>query len=303
MLMDKGFKSGFASIVGRPNVGKSTLLNSLLGEKIAIITNKPQTTRNIIRGIKTAEDFQIIFVDTPGHHKAKDKLSENMVKMSERSVKDGDVVLFVTAPAEKHDVHPADLDMLEILSARKSTKFLLINKVDTINKDRALAITRAYNEICYFNETFPVSALKGDNLPALLESIVKYFPEGPKYFPDGIMTDSSDAFLVGEMIREKALYLLQEEIPHGIAVEITALKRREDKDIIDIEATIYCEKNSHKGIIIGKQGAMLKDIGTRARRDIQRLYDEKINLQLWVKIKENWRDSDYYMRNLGFKAD
>jgi len=301
--MSKNFKSGFASIVGRPNVGKSTLLNSLLGEKIAIITNKPQTTRNIIRGIMTTDEFQVIFVDTPGHHRAKDKLSENMVKMSERSVKDGDVVLFVTAPAEKHDIHPADMDMLEILSKRNSTKFLLINKIDTISKDRVLAITKAYNDVCAFDETFPVSALKGDNLLALRECIVRYFPNGPRYFPEGIMTDSSDAFLVGEMIREKALYLLQEEIPHGIAVEIGSLKKREDKDIIDIEATIYCEKNSHKGIIIGKQGAMLKDIGTRARRDIQRLYDEKINLQLWVKIKENWRDSDFFMRNLGFKAD
>jgi len=301
--MDKNFKSGFASIVGRPNVGKSTLLNSLLGEKIAIITNKPQTTRNIIRGIMTTQECQIVFVDTPGHHKSKDKLSENMVKMSERSVKDGDVVLFVTAPAERHDIHPADTDILEVLANRKSTKFLLINKIDTITKDRVLAITKAYNDICTFDETFPISALKGDNLLALKESIFKYLPNGPKYFPDDIMTDASDAFLVGEMIREKALYLLQEEIPHGIAVEIGSLKKREDKDIIDIEATIFCEKNSHKGIIIGKQGAMLKDIGTRARRDIQRLYDEKINLQLWVKIKENWRDSDYFMRNLGFKAD
>jgi GTP-binding protein Era len=301
--MKNNFKSGFASIVGRPNVGKSTLLNSLLGEKIAIITNKPQTTRNIIKGIMTTDESQIIFVDTPGHHRAKDKLSENMVKMSERSVKDGDVVLFVTAPAERHDIHPADLVLLEILSKRRSAKFLVINKIDTVTKDRVYAITKAYNDACAFEETFPVSALKGDNLLALRESIFKYLPTGPKYFPDGIMTDSSDVFLVGEMIREKALYLLQEEIPHGIAVEITTLKKRETGEIIDIEATIYCEKNSHKGIIIGKQGAMLKDIGTRARRDIQRLYDEKINLQLWVKIKENWRDSDYYMRNLGFKTE
>ncbi|MCL2619589.1 MAG: GTPase Era [Defluviitaleaceae bacterium] len=301
--MGNDYKSGFAAIVGRPNVGKSTLLNSLLGEKVAIITNKPQTTRNIVRGIITTDEAQIIFVDTPGMHIAKDKLSENMVKMAENSVKNGDVVLFMTAPAEKSDIHPADVDILANLAKTSGKKFLLINKIDTVDKGRLLPIMEAYNNACPFDETFPISALKGENLLDLRETIVKYLPTGPKFFPDDVMTDAPDKFIISEMIREKALYMLQEEIPHGIAVEITQLKVRADKPIIDIEATIYCEKNSHKGIIIGKNGAMLKEIGTRSRKDIQRLYEEKINLQLWVKIKENWRDSDFFMRNFGFQTD
>jgi len=301
--MESNFKSGFVAIVGRPNVGKSTLLNSLMGEKIAIITNKPQTTRNIVRGIITTNDTQIIFIDTPGMHRAKDKLSENMVKMAENSIRDADVVLFITSPTEKGNVHPGDADILAHLATSKTTKFLVINKIDTIDKGLILPITAAYNDICAFDESLPISAMKGENLLDLRETIEKYLPTGPKFFPDGMMTDASDAFIIAEMIREKALYMLSEEIPHGIAVEITSLKKRDDADIIDIEATIYCEKNSHKGIIIGKGGAMLKEIGTRARRDIQRLYAEKINLKTWVKIKENWRDSDFFMRNFGFKQD
>jgi len=299
----ENFKSGFVAIVGRPNVGKSTLLNSLMGEKIAIITNKPQTTRNIVRGIITTDDTQIVFIDTPGMHKAKDKLSENMVKMAENSIKDADIILFITSPTEKGNIHHGDADILAQLAAAKTKKFLVINKIDTIDKGLILPITKAYNEICPFDETLPISAMKGENLLNLRETIEKYLPKGPKYFPDGMMTDAPDAFVVAEMIREKALYMLQEEIPHGIAVEINSLKKREGKDIIDIDATIYCEKNSHKGMIIGKNGAMLKEIGIRARQDIQRLYAEKINLKTWVKIKENWRDSDFFMRNFGFKQD
>ncbi|MCL2854228.1 MAG: GTPase Era [Defluviitaleaceae bacterium] len=301
--MEKTYKSGFAAIVGRPNVGKSTLLNSLLGEKVAIITNKPQTTRNMVRGIITTDEAQIVFVDTPGMHIAKDKLSENMVKMAENSIKNGDVVLFMTAPAEKSDIHPADVEILKGLAKVSAAKFLLINKVDLVDKGRLLPIMEAYNNACPFDETIPISALKGENLLNLRETIVKYLPAGPKFFPDDMMTDAPDKFIISEMIREKALYLLQEEIPHGIAVEITQLKKREGKEIVDIEATIYCEKNSHKGIIIGKGGAMLKEIGIRSRKDIQRIYEEKVNLQMWVKIKENWRDSDFFMRNFGFKAD
>ena len=301
--MNNEFKSGFAAIVGRPNVGKSTLLNSIMGEKLAIITNKPQTTRNIVRGIMTTADAQVVFVDTPGMHKAKDKLSENMVKMAENSVRDGDVILFVTAPAEKHDIHPGDVEILQNLSKIKSKKFLVINKIDTIDKGRILPITQAYNDECAFDATFPISALKGENLQLLKENIVAELPNGPQMFPSDMSTDVPDAFIIGELIREKALYMLQEEIPHGIAVEVESLKKREDKEIIDIQATIYCEKKSHKGMIIGKQGAMLKEIGTRSRRDIQRMYEEKINLQLWVKIKENWRDSDFFMRNFGFKTE
>ncbi|MCL2170223.1 MAG: GTPase Era [Defluviitaleaceae bacterium] len=301
--MENTFKSGFAAIVGRPNVGKSTLLNSLMGEKLAIITNKPQTTRNVVRGIMTTPEAQVIFVDTPGIHKPKDKLSQNMVKMAENAIGGGDVVLFMTAPAEKSDIHPADVDILASLSKSKQKMFLVINKIDTIDKGRILPITEAYNATCPFLETFPISALKGENLLLLRESIIKHLPRGPRLFPEDMTTDMPDEFVIAELIREKALYMLQQELPHGIAVEITSMKKRTDKEMIDIEATIYCEKNSHKGMVIGKQGAMLKDIGSRSRRDIQRMYEEKVNLQLWVKIKENWRDSDFFMRNFGFKTE
>jgi len=297
--MTNDFKSGFAAIVGRPNVGKSTLLNSFLGEKVAIITNKPQTTRNNIRGILTGSDSQIVFVDTPGIHKPKHKLGKNMVKLAESSMADGDVILFVIAPT----IHSADKEIAKRLSQSKGVKFLVINKIDTIDKGEILPIVDAYKELCDFAEIIPISAIKGENLLTLKENIIKYLPNGPRYFPEGMVTDAADAFIVSEMIREKALYLLQEEIPHGIAVEILSLTKREDKPIIDIQANIYCEKSSHKGMIIGKGGAMLKDIATRARMDIERIYDEKINLQLWVKVKENWRDSDFLMRSFGFRDD
>jgi len=293
------FKSGFAAIVGRPNVGKSTLLNSFLGEKVAIITNKPQTTRNNIRGVLTSADSQIVFVDTPGIHTPKHKLGKNMVKMAENTMAGGDVILFVIAPA----ITGFDKEIAGRLAGIKATKFLVINKIDTIQKSEILPIVDVYKELCDFAEIIPVSAMKGENLGTLKDNILRYLPVGPRYFPEGTVTDASDAFIVSEMIREKALYLLQEEIPHGVAVEIMSLTRREDKPIIDIEATMYCEKASHKGIIIGKGGAMLKDIATRARLDIERIYDEKINLQLWVKVKENWRDSDFFMRTLGFKEE
>jgi len=299
MTKTNDYKSGFAAIVGRPNVGKSTLLNSFLGEKVAIITNKPQTTRNNIRGILTSNEHQIVFVDTPGIHTPKHKLGKNMVKMAENTMADGDVILFVIAPK----ITNFDKEIAQRLASSKAVKFLVINKIDTIDKGEILPIVDAYKELCDFAEIIPVSAMKGENLGTLKDNIIKYLPEGPRYFPEGMVTDAADSFIVSEMIREKALYLLQEEIPHGMAVEILSLSRREDKPIIDIQANIYCEKSSHKGIIIGKNGAMLKDIATRARRDIERIYDEKINLQLWVKVKEKWRDSDFFMRTLGFKEE
>ena len=297
--MTNDFRSGFVAIVGRPNVGKSTLLNSFLGEKVAIITNKPQTTRNNIRGILTRSDFQIVFVDTPGIHTPKHKLGKNMVKLAENSMADGDVVLFVIAPT----ITNFDKSIAERLAKSKAVKFLVINKIDTIDKGEILPIVEAYKELCDFAEIIPVSAMKGENLGTLKDNIIKYLPVGPRYFPEGMVTDAADSFIVAEMIREKALYLLQEEIPHGMAVEILSLARREDRPIIDIQANIYCEKSSHKGIIIGKNGAMLKNIATRARLDIERIYDEKINLQLWVKVKERWRDSDFFIRSLGFREE
>ena len=294
------FKSGFVSIIGIPNVGKSTILNSMLGEKVAIITNKPQTTRNIIKGISTNKDVQIIFVDTPGIQNGKSKLGQSMLKMSESSIIDVDVVLFVVSAGKAFE---DNVKILERLKGSDTPVFLVINKIDTVDKTSLLSIIEAYSKEFEFAEVVPISALKGDNLLALKDGIIKYLPEGPQYFPADTTTDQSDKFLIAEMIREKALYVLEEEIPHGIAVEITVLKNREDKPIIDIDATIFCEKKSHKGIIIGKGGEMLKEIGTKARLDIQRLYDEKINLQLWVKVKENWRDSDFYIKNFGLKAD
>ena len=302
--MENDFKSGFVAIVGRPNVGKSTLLNSFLGEKVAIITNKPQTTRNTIRGIITSESCQVIFIDTPGIHNFKNKLGENMVKLAESSAASGDIILFVTdPPAGKKLVHNMDKEIIERMPKSGIKKFLVINKIDTIQKGEILPLVDAYQGLCDFDEIIPISAIKGENLDDLRESIIKYLPKGPKYFPEGMVTDASDAFLISEMIREKALYLLQEEIPHGIAIEILSLKTRKDKPIIDIEANIYCEKASHKGMIIGKKGAMLKEIATRARLDIQRIYEDKINLQLWVKVKERWRDSDFYIKNLGFREE
>jgi len=299
--MTDSFKSGFVAIVGRPNVGKSTLMNSFLGEKVAIITNKPQTTRNNIRGILNLPDAQIVFVDTPGLHAPKHKLGKNMVRLAESSMSDGDVILFVIAPF----VHRADVEITQNLSKNNpnAAKFLVINKIDTVTKPEILPIVDAYKDVCAFDEIIPISAMKGENLTDLRDSILKYLPHGPRYFPENMKTDASDAFIVAEMIREKALYLLQEEIPHGIAVEILSLSTREGKPIIDIQANLYCEKASHKGMIIGKQGIMLKDIATRARLDIERIYDEKINLQLWVKVKEKWRDSDYFVKNFGFREE
>ena len=303
--LNSNFKSGFVAIVGRPNVGKSTLLNSLLGEKVAIITNKPQTTRNNIRGILNGPDNQIVFIDTPGIHASKTKLGENMVKSAESTVSGADIVLFLTSPPNpgtSRIIRPLDAEIAARLS-KASKKFLVINKIDTVQKAEILPIVDAYKGLADFAEIIPISALKGENLADLRDSIIKYLPTGPRYFPEGMVTDASDAFLVAEMIREKALYLLQEEIPHGIAVEILSLKLREDKPIIDIQANIYCEKPSHKGMVIGKQGAMLKNIATRARMDIERIYEEKINLQIWVKVKENWRDSDFFIKSFGLKGE
>ncbi|MCL2396904.1 MAG: GTPase Era [Defluviitaleaceae bacterium] len=303
--MNNDFRSGFVTIMGRPNVGKSTLLNSFLGEKVAIITSKPQTTRNNIRGIISNSESQIVFVDTPGIHAAKTKLGENMVKLAENSVADADIILLVTAARDGGYIHKMDMEIVSKLSksGTSAKKILVINKIDTIDRGEILPMMDAYKELCNFDEIVPISALKGDNLMVLREAITKYLPIGPRYFPEGMVTDASDAFLVAEMIREKALYLLQEEIPHGINVEIMSMKVRPDKPILDIEANIYCDKASHKGMIIGKQGAMLKQIATRARQDIERIYEEKINLQIWVKIKENWRDSDYFIKNFGFRNE
>ena len=298
--MNKKFHSGFVSLIGRPNVGKSTLMNLLIGEKISIISSKPQTTRNKIQTILTTDTMQVIFVDTPGIHKSKSKLGDYMVKSAETSLNDVDIVLYLIEPYEK--IKDSDKAILERLKKVETPVFLVINKIDTIDKPELLKVIENYSKEYNFAEIIPLSALKGKNQETLLENIEKYLPEGPKYFPEDMITDQPEKQIVSEIIREKALYLLQDEIPHGIAVEITSMKHRKDKDIMDIEATIYCERDSHKGIIIGKQGSMLKKIGSNARRDIQRFLSSQINLQIWIKVKKDWRDSDFLLIKFGYDS-
>lgn len=292
------FYSGFVSIIGRPNVGKSTLLNNLTGEKIAIVSNKPQTTRNKIQTIVTKDNYQIIFIDTPGIHKAKSKLGDYMVKSAENALNEVELILFLIEPDEK--AGPLDKLIIEKLNRVQTPVFLVINKIDTIEKTKLLSVIDYYKSLYNFAEIIPISAMKGENTDTLLESIRKRIPEGPKYFPEDTITDQPEKQICAEIIREKLLHLLDEEIPHGIAVEIMSMKKRKDKDMVDIEATIYCEKESHKGIIIGKQGALLKKVGTRSRNDIERLLGSPVNLQLWVKVKKDWRDSDFLLKNFGY---
>lgn len=298
--MNNKFHSGFVSLIGRPNVGKSTLMNLIIGEKIAIMSGKPQTTRNRIQAILTTENSQIIFIDTPGIHKPKSKLGNYMVKSAESTFSDADIILYLIEPYEK--IKDSDAAIIEKLKKTGSPVFLLINKVDTVEKPELLKVMDNYSRQYAFAEIIPVSALKGTNKDTLLKTIESYLPEGPRFFPDDMITDQPERQITAELIREKALYLLQEEIPHGIAVEITSMKQRENTALVDIEATIYCERDSHKGIIIGKHGAMLKKIGSNARRDIERLLGSPVNLQLWVKVKKDWRDSDMLLKNFGYDA-
>ena len=296
--MQKKFQSGFVSLVGRPNVGKSTLMNHFIGEKIAIISNKPQTTRNKITSILTKEHFQCVFIDTPGIHKPKHKLGEYMVKSAENALNEVDVVLMLIEPTER--VLEMDKYVIERLKNVKTPVVLVINKIDTIEKQKLLKVIDQYRQIYDFAEVVPIYAIKGQNTESLLHVIEKYLPEGPQYFPEDMVTDQPERQIVAEIIREKALHLLEDEIPHGIAVEITSMKKRPNKNLVDVEATIYCEKESHKGIIIGKQGSMLKKIGSRARIDAERLLGSPIYLQLWVKVKKDWRDSDFLLKNFGY---
>lgn len=299
--MAKKFYSGFVSLVGRPNVGKSTLMNGLIGEKIAIISNKPQTTRNRVQSILTKDDFQIVFIDTPGIHKPRHKLGEFMVKSAETTLNEVDAVLMLIEPADR--VLEADRLIIEKFSKIKSPVILVINKVDSTDKERVFKVIDNYRKLYDFAEIVPISALEGTNTDELLEVIKKYLPEGPQYFPSDMITDQPERQIAAEIIREKALRLLQEEIPHGIAVEIMEMKKRPEGNMVDVRATIYCEKDSHKGIIIGKHGAMLKKIGTNAREDIQKLLGSPIYLDLWVKVKKDWRDNDFLLKNFGYEFE
>lgn len=296
--MKNNFRSGFISLIGRPNVGKSTLMNNLIGEKIAIISSKPQTTRNKIQSILTEKDFQAIFIDTPGIHKPKSKLGNYMVKSAETTLNEVDIVLYLIEPFEK--IKESDLSIIKRLENVKTPVFLIINKIDTVSPEEILGVIDSYKSIYNFAEIIPISALKGKNRDELLKCIKKYLPEGPQFFPSDMITDQPERQIVSEIIREKSLKLLQDEIPHGIAVEVSSMKNRKDKDIIDIQATIYCERDSHKGIIIGKQGSMLKKIGSNARYEIERLLGSPINLQIWIKVKKDWRDSDFLLKNFGY---
>ncbi|MBR9938526.1 GTPase Era [Oscillospiraceae bacterium Marseille-Q3528] len=296
--MNEQYKSGFVTLIGRPNVGKSTLMNHLIGQKIAITSNKPQTTRNRIQTVYTCEKGQIVFVDTPGIHKAKNKLGEYMVNVAERTVNEVDAVLWLVEPTTF--IGAGEQHIAKQLSTVKTPVILVINKVDTVKKEEILAFIDAYRKILDFAEIVPVSALKGTNTDKLLDVIFKYLPYGPQFYDEDTVTDQPQRQIVSELIREKALRCLDEEIPHGIAVSIDQMKFRKGGKMADISATIVCEKESHKGIIIGKQGAMLKKIGSAARYEIEQMLECKVNLQLWVKVKKDWRESDFLIKNFGY---
>ena len=298
-MADK-FYSGFVSLVGRPNVGKSTLMNRLIGEKIAIISNKPQTTRNRVQSILTKDDFQIVFIDTPGIHRPRHKLGEYMVKSAETTLNEVDAVLMLIEPSDK--ILEADRLIIEKFAKVKSPVILVINKIDTVDRERVFKVIDEYSKLYDFAEIVPISAFEGTNTDELLSVIRKYLPEGPQYFPSDMVTDQPERQIASEIIREKALRLLEDEIPHGIAVEITEMKKRKEGNLVDVRATIFCEKDSHKGIIIGKHGDMLKKIGTKARGDIERLLGSPIYLELWVKVKKDWRDSDFLLKNFGYDS-
>ena len=292
------FKSGFVSIVGRPNVGKSTLMNNVVGEKIAIMSDKPQTTRNTIQAVYTDEEAQVVFLDTPGIHKPKNKLGEFMVKSATDAFKNVDLVLFVVDESKK--IGPGDRKIIDDLKDIKTPVVLVLNKIDQLNEEELFDLMKMYNAEGVFEQIVPISALKGRNINELLKVIKSHLEEGPQYFPDYMITDQPERVLVSEVIREKVLHYIHDEVPHGVAVEIERMKSRKDKEIVDISAVIYCERDSHKGIIIGKNGRKLKGIGKSARADIELLLGSQANLQLWVKVKENWRNLQNYVSNFGY---
>ena len=294
-----GFKSGFVAIVGRPNVGKSTLMNRIIGEKIAITSPKPQTTRKRIQTVFTDDRGQIIFLDTPGVHKAKNKLGDFMVETALDTIGDADMVLWLVEPVTF--IGKGEQKIAEKLSSYKGKKILVMNKVDTIRKDELLLCMDAYKDILEFDEIVPLSAKTGDNVSELVDVMFEHLPEGPAYYDEDTLTDQPVKEIVAEMIREKALKLLSDEIPHGIAVVIESMKKRGNRELWDIEATVVCEKDSHKGMIIGKGGAMLKKIGTAARPDMEKLLDCKVNLKIWVKVRKDWRDNDLQLKSFGYK--
>lgn len=297
--MNENFKSGFAAIIGRPNVGKSTLMNHLIGQKIAITSKKPQTTRNRIQTVYTCKEGQIVFLDTPGIHKAKNKLGEYMVQVAERTLKDVDVILWLVEPTTY--IGAGEQHIAQVLGGLHIPVILIINKVDTVDKEEIIKAIDTYRKFYDFDEIIPISALRGINTEDITKCIFKYLPYGPMFYDEDTITDQPQRQIAAEIIREKALHALNAEIPHGIAVAIDRMQpRKNTKDLVDIDATIICEKDSHKGIIIGKQGAMLKKIGSNARFELERMLEAKVNLKLWVKVKKDWRDSDFLIKNFGY---
>ncbi|MGN7178398.1 GTPase Era [Paenibacillus sp. FSL R5-0490] len=297
----QGHKSGFISIIGRPNVGKSTFLNRVIGQKIAIMSDKPQTTRNKVQGVLTTNDAQFIFIDTPGIHKPKHKLGDFMMKVAQNTLKEVDVILFMVNAQEGFG--RGEEFILEKFQSVRTPIFLVINKIDQVHPDELLKIIESYKEKYDFSEIIPISALEGNNVETLLGQIKKYIPEGPQFYPADQVTDHPERFIVSELIREKALHLTREEIPHSLAVTIDKMERREDKDVIHVMATIIVERDSQKGIVIGKQGKMLKEIGKRARVDIENLLGSQVFLELWVKVQKDWRNKMSQLRDFGFRED
>jgi GTP-binding protein Era len=295
-MMKETHKSGFAALIGRPNVGKSTLMNCLIGQKIAITSKKPQTTRNRIQTVYTSDAGQIVFVDTPGIHKAKNKLGDYMVNVAEHSLREVDVILWLVEPTDY--IGAGEQHIIEELKKVKTPVILVVNKIDTVKKEQLLESIDIYRKQLAFAEIVPVSALKKDNTDVLITQIMKYLPEGPAFYDEDTITDQPTRQIVAELIREKVLRSIDEEIPHGVAVTIESMKY--GKKIVDINATIICERDSHKGIIIGKSGQMLKKIGSMARPEIEDLLEQHVNLQLWVKVKKDWRDSDFLIKNFGY---
>lgn len=297
-----GYKSGFISIIGRPNVGKSTFLNRVIGQKIAIMSDKPQTTRNKVQGVLTTTDSQMIFIDTPGIHKPKHKLGDFMLKVAKNTLREVDVIIFMVNAEQK--LGKGDEFILEMLAGNSTPVFLVINKIDQIHPDELLGIIESYKERYEFAEIIPISALQGNNVESLLDTLPKYLPEGPQYYPADQVTDHPERFIISELIREKVLHLTREEIPHSIAVVIDKIRRdEENNDKIHVAATIMVERDSQKGIVIGKRGALLKEVGTRARKDIEMLLGSKVYLELWVKVQKDWRNKSTHLRDFGFRDD
>ena len=296
--MSNNYKSGFVSVIGRPNVGKSTLINSLIGQKIAIMSDKPQTTRNKILCVLTQDDAQILFIDTPGIHKPKHKLGEYMVKAAENTLKEVDVILFVVDATE--NIGAGELYIMERLQSTQAPVILVVNKVDQINKQQVLPVISRYSDKLNFVGAIPISAKEKTNLDQLVEEIKKYLEEGPQYYPSDMITDQPERLVIGELIREKALHLTKEEIPHAIAVDIEEISKRNNDDLY-IRATIYVERESQKGIVIGAKGSLLKEIGQLARTDIENLLGSKVYIDLWVKVKKDWRNRDGILRGFGYE--